>query len=378
MYRMFRQPTAAAVCIIAIASMTPPTFAQDEQEKQPLEEWERRELKPLVDAVGAALQGDLVQTVNPFDFGPDFLKGAEGNTYVPFTLTVDPSKIGESTVLMYLVVIPHVSGEQAEPEDTSRAYTPGAAEELIDARRRELFGATTESSEDLFASAAFEDAFFIDVAEGRSADGPVEIHRAFHAPGGSYDVYIALRDSKGEDADEDDLAESAVMMLKQEVMVPDLWSGELQTSSIIIARVVEPLAAPLTPEEQLENPYTIGGTRIVPKRDTDFGKDEELSVIMLIYNPQLAGEQKPDLTVDYTFHKSAEEGEEFFNRTTPQEFNAQTLPPAFDIAAGHQIVAGQSVPLASFPAGSYRLEIKVSDNASGQTLQRDVNFIVNE
>ena len=46
------------------------------------------------------------------------------------------------------------------------------------------------------------------------------------------------------------------------------------------------------------------------------------------------------------------------------------------MAAGHQLVAGQSVPLASFPAGDYRLEMKVQDNISKKSVTRNINFTV--
>ena len=65
-----------------------------------------------------------------------------------------------------------------------------------------------------------------------------------------------------------------------------------------------------------------------------------------------------------------------FNKTPPQAFNAQSLPPNFDPSAGHQIVAGQAVPLASFPEGDFRLEIKVTDNKTSKSLTREVLFSV--
>ena len=68
--------------------------------------------------------------------------------------------------------------------------------------------------------------------------------------------------------------------------------------------------------------------------------------------------------------------EKFFNKTNPQNLNAQTLPPQFDLAAGHQLQSGQAVPLASFPEGDYRLEIKVTDKIANKLVTRDVNFTV--
>ena len=85
---------------------------------------------------------------------------------------------------------------------------------------------------------------------------------------------------------------------------------------------------------------------------------------------------KPDVVVEYSFFTKAGGTEKPFNRTSPQALNAQTLPPQFDVTAGHQLQAGQGVPLASFPEGDYRLEIKVTDKIASKSLTRDVNFSV--
>jgi hypothetical protein len=116
---------------------------------------------------------------------------------------------------------------------------------------------------------------------------------------------------------------------------------------------------------------------IVPAFETKFTKKSELSTFMLIYNPKVDGSNKPDISVEYNFfQKPAGQAEKFFNKTSPQNLNAQTLPPNFDFAAGHQLQTGQAVPLASFPEGDYRLEIKVTDKIANKTLTREVNFTV--
>jgi hypothetical protein len=40
------------------------------------------------------------------------------------------------------------------------------------------------------------------------------------------------------------------------------------------------------------------------------------------------------------------------------------------------VQTGQAVPLASFPEGEYRLEIKVTDKLANKSVTRDVNFSV--
>ena len=343
-----------AVCVaVALLLTASSARAQDPETTSALEDWQRQELQSLVEVVGAALRGQLVATEKPFVFKPDFLKGTDGNTYVPFTLTIDSSKVTASSVAMYLFVTAHVDQPPA---------TPPAADDNDD--------------EEALPEAAFEDAYFADVSP--TSDEPLHLSRAFTAPGGTYDVYVALRDSAGGAPDEDIQPASTVMMLHEELTIPNLWTPELQTSTVIVADVVEPLDAPLTPEQQILSPYTLGATRILPKHDLVFGKQEELSLIFLVYNPGLQDGSKPDVTIEYTFHQRTAEGEEYFNKTNPQQFNGQTLPPAFDLTLGHQIVAGQSVPLTLFPPGDYRLEITVTDNISGSAVTRDLNFTVEE
>ena len=98
---------------------------------------------------------------------------------------------------------------------------------------------------------------------------------------------------------------------------------------------------------------------------------------MLIYNPKVDKDNKPDVSIEYNFYqKQSGAPEKFFNKTNPQNLNAQTLPPQFDLAAGHQLQSGQAVPLASFPEGDYRLEIKVTDKIANKTLTREISFTV--
>jgi hypothetical protein len=352
MNQIFRQQLTAAACLtVAALVCAAPAAGQDEPQPRELSDWERAELQSLVEVVGAARAGELVPVEDPFDLSPSFLKGTDGNSYVPFTLAIDPTKIDGSSVVVYLFV-----------DDPAPAAAADAEED--------------DDSDNEEQEAVFEDAYFVQLDEP-GADGTVHLSRAFSAPGGEYDVYVALRKSLGEEAADDAREALPVMLLKRQVSVPNLWTEQLQTSSVLVAETIEPLAAPLSPEEQIQYPYTLGTTRIVPKFDRSFGKQADLNLLMLVYNPRLSGGM-PNVTVEYDFHTQTDAGEEFFNKTSPQEFNAQTLPGGFSVEAGHQIVAGQSVPLSLFPAGNYRLEITITDNEAGTNLTHDVNFTVRE
>lgn len=335
----FRYVAAAACVTLAAFLLAAPAAGQDESARE-LEDWEREELEALVDAVGEALEGDAA-TEDPVGLAPSFVKGTDGNTYVPFTLAIDSARIDSDTVVVYLYV-----------DDTRMA----------------------EAEDEDDRGAVFEDAYFVEVDP--EDDELVRLSRAFSVPGGDYDVYVAVRDSLGEDADDDDRDARPLMVFKAPVAVPDLWTADLQTSTVFVGQI-EQLSAPLSPQEQIEQPYTFGPLRIIPKQGESFGRQEELSLLMMVYNPRLSNDM-PNVTVEFNFHAVTADGEEFFNKTTPQEFNAQTLPPGFSVAAGHQVVAGQSIPLRLFPAGDYRLEVIVTDNEAGSSVTRNVNFTVRE
>ena len=120
-----------------------------------------------------------------------------------------------------------------------------------------------------------------------------------------------------------------------------------------------------------------GPMRIVPSKDGRFGKNNELQVIFWVYGATVAAAGKPDVVIDFNFHLKQPDGpEKYFNKTQPQELNAKTLPPEFSIAAGHQLPGSLIIPMAPFPAGDYRLEIKVTDKPSGKAVTQNVTFTV--
>ena len=303
---------------------------------------QERELVSLAAVVGAALRGEIVPTDEPFGWSNDFLKSSEQTTFVPFTLSIEASRLTTSEVAMYLFATPR--GPGAGPES---AAAPAAA---------------------------FEDGFHVRLGPP-TEEGFHEIRRGFWVPAGEYDVYAALSESASGLAAG---AEPATMMLRKTLSVPDLWTDRLATSSVIVVESIESLTAPPDPSQLLANPYMLGSLRIVPRSTLDYLNDDELSMLFLVYNAGMTAAGMPDVTVEYAFSVRGRAGEEFFNRTSPQLFNERTLPQGFDLGGGHQIVAGQAVPLSGFPPAEYRLVITVTDHIGGESLTRRVDFSVAE
>ena len=370
MNRLLLRRIVETTCVISLLVITNPNTVFG----QGLEDWQQDELRPLMERVTSIYRSE-VPADNAFEISVDFLKGGTdedtgaGLIFVPFSLEVNASAFSMSEFLMYLLVVPHTdpATREAAPQRGPRAAAAAAPAP-----------GDPNIAAELFESRVFEDVFFISVSDVESDDDELlKFDRAFQAPPGTYDAYIVVRDSVGEDGDRDDLSESAIVVSVEQIEVPDHWNGELQTSSIIAASSFEDLGQPLSQEEQREQPYTFNTTQFVPKRDRDYLQAEDaLTLLFFVYNSQLDGDQV-NVTVGFDFYTVNAAGESFFNRTAPQEFNAQTLPAGFDAVNGG-IPSQVSIPLSGFPASEYRLEITVTDNAAAQTLTEDFVFSVNE
>jgi hypothetical protein len=347
-----RRPLLAVLGVVLAFSAAP--FAQEAKKQSDAQKKEIQNVVKVVDgiAAGQPAPNDLsLEWVHV-----DMLKAQGNKEYVPFTVAIDPSKVSGNVAVYWRVV---AKGGAAEP---APAAAPAGKKDDKD-----------KDKDKKKSDFAYEDISFVPV----SGQAPMRISRSFTVPAGTYDVFVVAKEPTPEKAPKNAPAPK-MSVLKQEVVVPDFWNAaELNTSTVIVAQRIEPLPAPLTPQQQADRPYALGSMEIQPAFETKFPKKGELSTFLLIYNPKVDSANKPDVTVEYNFYqKPAGQPEKFFNKTSPQNLNAQTLPPNFDFAAGHQLQTGQAVPLASFPEGDYRLEIKITDKIANKTLTRDVNFTV--
>jgi hypothetical protein len=338
----------AGVAVVAVATcawLSVPVLGQKQEEKNApkLDKQQTQEVQAIVKYLDDMNAGKAAAPEATLTWQPYFVKSQGTQAYVPFTVALEPGKLNGKAVAVYFRVV-----NKAAPAATEKA---------------------TEKKNDKGPVYAFEDLIFTDLPQPQN--GRIRISRAFAVPTGAYDIFVVIR----ERPEKDQKTAPKLALLKEAVTIPDM-ATELTTSSIILADKIEAQAAQLSPQDQLNQPFTFGGTAITPATSSSFPKTAELSLVFFLYNTGVDSANKPNVDVEYNFHRKTAEGEKFFNKTNPQTFNPQTLPPQFDISKGHQLIAGQSVPLASFEAGDYRLEIKVTDKTSGKSITRDVPFTV--
>lgn len=340
-----RRVLALAVALAVSATFAMAQTAKPDTKKRSKQE--QQEIEQVVKLVDGVMAGQPAPSDVQLSIEPYFLKSQEARTFVPFVLDV---KNGPATdVAMYIRVVDPAAGAAA-PADEKK-------DEKKDDKDQPEY--------------PWDDVHFIPAAQ--MGNGTVKLNRVFMAAPGTYDVYIALKERLPEKAPKDQVAKAAV--IKEQVVVPDFASGELSTSSVLVTDSVNMLDAPLAPEQARERPFVFGAQELLPAPDLEFAKNEELSIFFQVYNAGLDQAGKPNIVMEYEFHKKEGEAEKFFNKTNPQTVSAANLPPQFD-PVKFPVPGGITVPLASFGEGAYRLAIKINDKVSGKILTRDVNFTV--
>lgn len=351
-----RRVLTLAVAVAALAGVPVLVAGQDGQQPDPREQERQsqrnqRDIQALVQMVDAVAEGtepaptDIVVQWE----ANHFIRSGDGMTYIPFTLAIDAATLAAPGAALYV---------RAVSKDATPAPDPAAEQNDRDG-----------DQEPAAVVYPWDNVSFLELAP----DG--KLARAMALEPGDYDVFVAIKE-QGPLEPQRNQPPAKAGLLRRDLTVPDFNGPDLSVSSVFIGDM-ETLDAPLTPEQQQENPYTFGTMRVMPSRDSRLQKSGELQVLFWIYGAQEI-DSKPDVQIDYSFHQKTAEGEEYFNKTAPQILNASTLPPQFDVAAGHQLPGTIVIPLASFPAGEYRLEIKLTDQVSGKTLTQNENFTVED
>ena len=307
-----------------------------------------------------------------------FLKAQQG-TFVPFTLVFDAAVALPASALVYVRAVPRAAAAHGVADRQDRARSARQPNERKAAERRAAEAEVEYPVDAIFPVELKPDESHV-----------VRVNRGFSIAPGDYSVYVVVRERPTVTAPG---AVPRAAVLIQPLTVPDFWNAGLTTSSVILAERLTVLSAPITADQLVERPYVIGQNEITPSVDNRFRSNDELVVVLLVYNPMVTPDKHFDIQVEYHFFQRvgvgskpeiaaagsrppARDGERYFNHTDPQRFNPAIMGAQFDPGAGDPLLAGQGIPLAGFDRGDYRLAIKVTDLLSGKFVTRDVTFSV--
>jgi len=377
--RAWALPSACVLGLIfAVVFVTAPVLAQQKETKKPgLDKAQLQEAQAVTRLIDAVEAGQSAPVDVPISFeGFHCFKATSGKTYVPFTVNIDGTGLASPAVTVMLRVVKKGAATPPSPKTPAGLQTgsPGDRQgkdmsDLRDVTADVRTRAQADKEKSNLPPATFEDLYFVDLRPTQPGS-PAKFSRAFQAEAGEYDVYLGVKERNPADKNKPKMAVS-----KQTVSVPDYWTKEFSTSSLVVAEKVGTAAAVLNADQQRENPYTIGTLQLVPKVGTKFAKTEELAVYFQIYNPALDSAGKPDVVIEGIFYQKNANGEKKIFNTDPSAMNASTLPAQFDIQK-NPLPGGGAWALTSFPVGDFRVEFKITDKVSGQILTRSLAFSV--
>jgi hypothetical protein len=364
----------ASAFVFAVSACAFSASAQDKKPAQKIDKAQQAEIASVVKIVDDVMAGQPAPADFQFTWLNHSMKSRDGKAYMPFVLLFGKDQKLPTTLTYYIRVVDRSKVEEQQKAKAAYKVSLDRAEAAakFDPENVEL----AEAADRLRAQAPKADYPFEDFKTFNFSGQAARLPGAYSVPSGDYDVYVLLKEPNA--SVKDKKTQPRASLMKAAVTVPNFWTDDLTTSSILVTNQADQLKAPPTQDDINKNPYIFGMTRVFVPAEAKFAKKDELTIIFYIYNTGLDKTTgKPDVTVDYRFFHKADGAEKFFNATNPQQLNATTLPQ-FDAKAGHLLLGGVGgLPLASFPEGDYRLEIKITDKVTGKTKIQNSLFTVN-
>jgi GWxTD domain-containing protein len=274
----------------------------------------------------------LITNLMPFDVRSDFVKVTGDTVLVPITI-------------------------QMKYRDITFANKDGVQRGTVN-----IFGRVSTLTGRVVQT--FEDTAQVDVpAEllARTAENSSVYWKALPLRPGRYKVEIAVKDVNGDRKG----------LWSRGIVVPEYSDDKLSTSSLIVADQME--AVP-TKDVSTGN-FVIGVTKVRPRVAPADGKpalfkrtrDQKANFWMQVYN----------LGVDEKTHKPSATFEfNIVNIATNKPVVQKTESTDTMGNVGDQITLQKSIALANLQPGVYRIEIKVNDNISKQTVDPSATFAV--
>jgi hypothetical protein len=205
----------------------------------------------------------------------------------------------------------------------------------------------------------FEDTVQIDVTTEllpRTAENSSVYWKALPLKPGRYRFDIVVKDVNGD----------RVGTWSQGVMVPDFSDDRLSNSSLIVADQMEPVAA----KNVGTGNFVIGTTKVRPRVAPSNGKPvsfkrNQAEFRMQVYNLSVDEKtHKPSATIEYNVTDAANKAVIIrWNRPTRWAMWASRSP-------------AKTLSAANLQPGLYKIEIKVNDNLSKQTVDPSATFAV--
>jgi GWxTD domain-containing protein len=267
---------------------------------------------------------------------------------MPFDVRIDYVRITSDTVLVPVTV-------QIRNRDITFNDKEGVEHGVVN-----IFGRLTTLSGKV--AQTFEDPVVADVpAEllAREAEAFKIYSKAIPLRPGRYKLDVVVKDVNGDRVGTKSVA----------VTVPEFSEDKLTNSSLIVADLVEPV-----PTNSIgTGMFVIGATKVRPRvaaaetKPALFKRGQKINFWMQVYNLSVDGKtHKPSASFEYEIVNSAS------NKSVVHAVESSDKMGNI----GDQVTLHKEVAAANLDPGMYKIQIKVSDNISKQTVEPFATFAV--
>ena len=267
---------------------------------------------------------------------------------MPFDVLVDFVKVTGDTVLVPFTI-------QLKNRDITFVNKDGIQRGVVN-----IFGRVTTLSGHI--AQTFEDPVQADIpAEllAKAAENSQVYWKAVPLRPGRYRVDIVVKDVNGD----------RVGTWSKGIQVPDYADDRLDASTLIVADVMEPVAA----KNVGTGMFVIGATKVRPRvppadgKPIVFKRNQKLNFWMQVYNLGVDDKtHKASATVEYNVVNAA--------TNKPVIHSIESTDQMGNV--GDQMTLQKTLSAANLDPGVYRIQIKVNDNISKQTLDPSATFAV--
>ncbi|MFY9909517.1 MAG: GWxTD domain-containing protein [Candidatus Sulfotelmatobacter sp.] len=269
---------------------------------------------------------------------------------MPFDVRADFVKVTDDTVLVPVTI-------QMKNRDITFVNKDGVQRGTVN-----IFGRLTTLTGKVVQT--FEDTVQVDVPAEllpRTEENASVYWKAVPLRPGRYKLYVAVKDVNGDRKG----------IWSRSVVVPDYSDDKLASSSLILADQMQPV-----PTKDIgTGSFVIGTMKVRPRVPPADGKpavfnrekDQKVNFWMQVYN----------LGVDEKTHKPSATFEyDIVNLATNKAVVQKTESTDTMGNVGEQVTLQKSIQAAVLPPGTYKVEIKVNDNVSKQTVDPSAVFQV--
>lgn len=267
---------------------------------------------------------------------------------MPFDVLTDFVKVTGDTVLVPVTI-------QMKNRDITFQNKDGVQRGTVN-----IFGRVTTLTGRV--AQTFEDTVLADIPEellARAAENSQVYWKALPLRPGRYRFDIVVKDVNGDRKG----------TWSRGVLVPDFADDKLETSSLIVADQMEPVAS----KNVGTGSFVIGATKVRPRvppsdgKPVTFKRNQKLNFWVQVYNLTVDDKtHKPSATVEYNVVNAS--------TNKPVIHTVESTDNMGNI--GDQVTLQKTLAAANLEPGVYRLQIKVNDNISKQSVDPTATFAV--